>query len=152
MDHIDGLGTRLRQLIASLDGAVEQVYHDHRLNFRPRFYPYFRLLLEHNELSVSQFVDRLDFTQPAVTQTLNVMHKAGLVERAATKDKRERRYALTEEAMAMHPKLKTIWTATAAAAEMLERSLPTPLRPAIDAALAQLAHNPFGRLIEKELA
>jgi MarR family transcriptional regulator, organic hydroperoxide resistance regulator len=151
MDHVDGLGTRLRQLVAALDGAVEQVYRDHQLDFRPRFYPYFCLLLEYEELTVGEFVTRLGFTQPAVTQTLNVMHKAGLVGRAATKDKRERRYALTDKAMAMLPILKLIWTATAAAAQTLERSLPTPLRHSIDVALAQLAHEPFGQLIEKEL-
>jgi DNA-binding MarR family transcriptional regulator len=151
MVHLDGLGTRLRQLVAALDGAVEQTYRDHGLNFRPRFYPYFRLLLDYKELSVGQFAERLGFTQPAVTQTLSVMHKAGLVARAATKDKRERRYVLTQEALAMLPDLRAIWTATDRAAGALEMSLPMPLRATIDAAIAQLEREPFGRLIEKEL-
>ena len=151
MVHLDGLGTRLRQLVAALDGAVEQTYRDHGLNFRPRFYPYFHLLLDYKELSVGQFAERLGFTQPAVTQTLTVMHKAGLVARAATKDKRERRYVLTEDAMAMLPSLRAIWTATDRAAGALEKSLPMPLRATIDAAIAQLEREPFGRLIGKEL-
>lgn len=151
MAHFEGLGTRLRQLVAALDGAVEQIYRDHRLDFRPRFYPYFRLLLEHKELSVGQLAERLGFTQPAVTQTLSVMHKAGLVSITATKDKRERHYVLTEVAMAMLPSLRAIWTATDSAAGALEKSLPMPLRATIDAAIAQLEREPFGRLIEKEL-
>lgn len=79
------------------------------------------------------------------------MHKAGLVSITATKDKRERRYVLTEVAMAMLPSLRAIWTATDSAAGALEKSLPMPLRATIDAAIAQLEREPFGRLIEKEL-
>jgi DNA-binding MarR family transcriptional regulator len=107
--------------------------------------------MEYEELSVGEIAAKLGFTQPAVTQTLDVMLKAKLIGRAATKDKRERRYGLTQEAMAMLPTLREIWAATHRAAEALENSLPTPLRSSIDAALAELTQVPFGRLIQKEL-
>jgi MarR family transcriptional regulator, organic hydroperoxide resistance regulator len=151
MSHVDGLGTRLRQLVALLDGAVEKIYREHGLDFRPRFYPYFRLLLERHELSVGQFADELGLTQPAITQTLIVMRKAGLVEQAAARDKRESRYTLTNKSRAMLPELQAIWAAVAAAADALERTMTTPLRSTIDGALSQLALEPFGLLIEKEL-
>src|SRR3546814_19627708 len=82
MSERSGLGTRLRLLVAALDDAVEKTYRDAGLNFRPRFYPYFRLLMARDSASVGECVAALGFTQPAATQTLQMMVRAGLIERS----------------------------------------------------------------------
>lgn len=150
--HPTGLGTRLRLLIAALDDAVEQSYRDAGVNFRPRFYPYFRLMIACDSVSVGECVTGLGFTQPAATQTLQVMQREGLIEPIAGKDRRERRFALTASARAIIPQLETIWAAIAEAAQALDATLPHPLAETVNAALQQLERQSFGELIKQELS
>lgn len=150
MDYRSGLGTRLRLLVAALDDAVERAYDDAGLNFRPRFYPYFRLLMARESASVGECVAALGFTQPAATQTLQTMVREGLIEPVPGRDRRERRFALTVGARAMIPDLEAIWAATARAAQALDAALPQPLGAVVDAALEQLERRSFGDLIKKE--
>ena len=140
----------MRLLVAALDGAVEQAYHDAGLDFRPRFHPYFRLLMACGSASVGECVAALGFTQPAATQTLQAMIRQGLIEPVPARDRRERRFALTIAARAMIPELEAIWAATAGAAQALDAALPQPLGATVDAALEQLERQSFGDLIRKE--
>lgn len=150
MDYRSGLGTRLRLLVTALDDAVEQAYRDAGLNFRPRFYPYFRLFMASGSASVGECVAALGFTQPAATQTLQAMVREGLIAPVPGRDGRERRFALTPAAHAMIPDLEATWAATAAAARAIDAALPQPLGATIDAALELLERQSFGDLIKKE--
>lgn len=152
MSYASGLGTRLRLLTAALDDAVEQAYREAGIDFRPRFYPYFRLMIAQESASVGECVSRLGFTQPAATQTLQVMQREGLIEPVAGKDRRERRFALTAASRAMIPQLESIWAAIAEAAHALDAALPHSLSETVNAALRQLERQPFGDLINKELS
>jgi DNA-binding MarR family transcriptional regulator len=145
------LGFGLRVLIDQLDGAVDRTYRQAGLDFRARFFPYFRLLLEEGELAVGEFACRLGVSQPAVSQTLGLMSKAGLVERRASADRRERRFRLTAKSQEMLPLLRQIWRAVSAAAVRIDKELPTPLGETIGHALGVLADRPFGDMIEEEL-
>jgi len=147
-----GLGTRLRLLTAALDDAVEEIYKLRGLNFRPRYFPYFRMLMERESMSVGEFVSALGFTQPATTQTLQIMREAGLVETVQTGDRRMRRYQLTQQAKAIVPRLEEVWAAVAAAAERLDEALPASLDSTVDAALDHLSSHPFRQMIELEIA
>src|SRR3546814_6077021 len=152
MSERSGLGTRLRLLVAALDDAVEKTYRDAGLNFRPRFYPYFRLLMARDSASVGECVAALGFTQPAATQTLQMMVREGLIEAVPGRDRRERRFALTITARAMIPDLESIWAATGRDARAPDAALPHPLGATVDAALEALYRQPFGDLIKKERA
>ncbi|WP_447765691.1 hypothetical protein [Sphingopyxis panaciterrae] len=136
--------------MAALDDAVEQAYRDAGLNFRPRFYPYFRLLMARDSASVGECVAALGFTQPAATQTLQTMIREGLIESVPARDRRERRFILTAAARAMIPDLEAIWAATTDAARALDAALPHPLGATVDAALEQLERQSFGDLIQKD--
>ncbi|HEX9807850.1 MAG TPA: helix-turn-helix domain-containing protein [Alteraurantiacibacter sp.] len=142
----------MRLLTAALDDAVEEVYELHGLDFRPRYFPFFRMLMERESASVGEFVSALGFTQPATTQTLHVMREAGLVEPVQTGDRRMRRYRLTQQAKEMVPRLEEIWAAVAAAADRLDKALPAPLGSTVDAALEHLSSRPFREIIEREMA
>ena len=97
-------------------------------------------------------MSRLGFTQPAATQTLQVMQREGLIEPVAGKDRRERRFALTAASRAMIPQLESIWAAIAEAAHALDAALPHSLSETVNAALRQLERQPFGDLINKGLS
>ncbi|WP_033074315.1 MarR family winged helix-turn-helix transcriptional regulator [Sphingopyxis sp. MWB1] len=151
MSSSPGLGTRLRLLISALDDAVEQIYREAELDFRPRFFPCFRLLMARGSLSVGETARALGVTQPAATQTLQTMARAGLVEAVTGPDRRERRYALSAKAQAMIPQLQPIWAAADRAATALDAALPHPLGDIVDSALAELSRHDFRARISEEL-
>lgn len=146
-----GLGTALRILTDALDGAVDDAYRLQEIDFRARYYPYFRLLMDRDDLSVGEFAASLGFTQPAVTQTLALMKAAGLIEPGPAADRRQRRYRLTEKSRQMLPRLQRIWAATGSAAGRLDQQLPAPLGETVRQALRVLATTPFEQMIKEEL-
>ncbi|HEX6832691.1 MAG TPA: helix-turn-helix domain-containing protein [Rudaea sp.] len=131
------LGTLLRHLTETLDGAVEQVYEHLPLDYRPRYTPVVRALIESGPASIRTISLQAGITHSAVSQTVSQMAKHGLVTLRAGGDARERIVRLTPDAKAMIPALKKQWAATSAAAQALDEELSMPLtqllREAIDA-------------------
>jgi MarR family transcriptional regulator, organic hydroperoxide resistance regulator len=146
-----GLGTRLRALQTALDDAVEHAYREVGLDFRPRYFPIFRMLMMRESMAIGELAEALAQTQPAVTQTVNRMRSAELVVSVATQDRRERRIALSEKSRTAIPELEKVWIAIERAASVLDASLPSPLSDTLDASLAFLAMRPFSQLIAEEL-
>ncbi|MBD2841360.1 MarR family winged helix-turn-helix transcriptional regulator [Erythrobacter rubeus] len=147
-----GLGTKLRLLLARLDGELAALYAKGGHNFRPRFYPVFQLLLQCEESSVSEIANYLQATQPAATQTLSEMKKLDLVEFAAGKDRRERIVTLTPHALEMAGDLRPLWDAVGRAANELDEELSHPLSAILDEALAALARKSFPDRISENRA
>lgn len=143
-----GLGTQLRHLIELLDGAVEAAYVEAGLNYRPRYTPVMRALIEQEPLTVGEIALRAGITQPAATQTVALMVKEGLLTAAAGKsDGRQKLVRLSAEGRAMAPRLQACWRATAAAAASLDAQLPYPLSATLANAIAALNEQPFGERI-----
>jgi DNA-binding MarR family transcriptional regulator len=145
-----GLGARLRRLLAALDGAVQAEYDRRAVPFRPRYYPVVRQLLASGPASVGALSAGAGVTQPAVTQTLNEMRRAGLVTLGEGADRRERRVSLTDAGRALAADLAPLWSAVEAAARDLEAEA-GPLGQVLDAAAAALQREPFGARIAKAL-
>lgn len=137
-----GLGTRLRLLLAALDGELQQVYDALGEPFRPRFYPVAQQLRVLGSSTVGDLAVLTGVSQPAMTQTLAEMRARGLVASGAG-----RRVRLTGEGEALCTRLAPVWRAVEAAAQQLDGELPAPLGPTIAAALARLAEQPFGERI-----
>jgi DNA-binding MarR family transcriptional regulator len=131
------LGTLLRHLIEKLDGAVEQSYAHAGLDYRPRYTPVVRALIDSGPASIRAISRSAGITHSAVSQTVAQMMERGLVRFESGGDARERIVALTPAAKSMIPALQQRWQATNAAADMLETELSMPLsdllREAIDA-------------------
>jgi DNA-binding MarR family transcriptional regulator len=142
-----GLGTRLRLLLAALDGELQAVYDAAGEPFRPRFYPVAQLLRAQGSGTVGDLAVRTGVSQPAMTQTLAEMRARGLV---AT-DAPGRRVMLTAEGEALCARLAPVWRAVEAAAVELDRELPASLGATVAAALARLAERPFGERIRSAL-
>jgi len=137
------LGTLLRHLLETLDGAVEQAYARAGLDYRPRYTPVMRVLIEAGSASIRTISQRAGITHSAVSQTVSQMVERGLVVLTAGADARERIAALTPAAHALIPALEQQWAATNAAAEALDRELSAPLSGLLREALAALARQPF---------
>lgn len=143
-----GLGTQLRHLIELLDGAVEQSYLDAGLNYRPRYTPVMKALLQREPLTIGEIATQAGITQPAATQTVALMVKEGLLTAAAGKlDARQKVIKLSKNGRAMLAQVEPCWQATAAAADSLDTQLPYPLSSALAQAIAALEQQPFGERI-----
>lgn len=145
-----GLGTQLRHLIELLDGAVADVYVREGLPYRPRYTPVMRALIASEPCTISQIAKAAGITQPAVTQTVNLMVRDGLVSSSpGAMDARQRAIRLTATAHELLPRLQRCWRSTAAAAASLDAELPYPLSQALAQAITALERVPFSeRLAE----
>lgn len=136
-------GVLLRRLIDHLDGAVEQSYVDAGLDYRPRFTPILRALLNEGAASLRALSARTGVTHSAVSQTISQMASRGWVSLEPGADARERIVALTPFALEHLPALERCWAATAAASEALDADLGQPLAEVLARALEALDRQPF---------
>ena len=146
-----GLGTQLRHLIELLDGAVQQAYTDAGLNYRPRYTPVMRALAQQQSATVGELAELAGISQPAVTQTVAVMKKEGLLLVAASDaDGRQRVVRLSPQGKLLLPRLQACWQATKRAADSLDADLAFPLSLCLAQAIAALEQRPFGDRIRNE--
>ena len=146
-----GLGSRLRLLLAALDGAVQGEYDRRGAAFRPRFHPVVRQLMATGPTGIGALAAGAGVSQPALTQTVNEMRREGLVDVSVGDDRREKLVRLTPEGLALAEALQPLWTAIEAAARRLEDEA-GPLGQILQAAADALRREPFGDRIAKELA
>jgi len=138
------LGTLLRHLTELLESAVEQSYTRSGLDYRPRFTPIVRALLDLGPTSLRAISVHAGITHSAVSQTVAEMVKRGWLTSAPGKDARESVVSLTEKAEAAVPILKCHWAATNAASESLDQELSSPLFAVLREAIQHLEERPFG--------
>lgn len=163
------MGTQLRHILDLLDGAVQSAYKDAGLVYRPRYTPVLRQLLQREPLTVGEIAAGARLTQPAATQTIELMIKDRLVRAThGREDGRKRLIALTDRGRKIVPDVQRCWQATAMAHQDLEAELGFSLSDVLDRALealdrksyaqrigearAQLQNNPSrnGRFAQKE--
>ena len=138
-----GLGTQLRHLLDLLDGDVAQQYKEVGLDYRPRYTPIVRALKVLDAASIGQIAEAAGITQPAATQTVNLMKKDGLVDVRPGADGRQRLVALSAQGRALLPALEACWAATQAAAEGLDAQLAVPLSDILNEAILALEEKSF---------
>ncbi len=142
-----GLGTQLRHLIELLDGDVAQTYADAGLDYRPRYTPVMRVLQHHGTAPIGRIAEDCGITQPAVTQTVGLMKRKGLVDVSAGADGRQRLVSLTPHGRAVLADVAMCWAATRAAADQLDAELAVPLSSCLAEAIKALQARPFiGRI------
>ena len=150
---LPGLGTRLRRLIELLDGGVSAAHDYPAIDYRPRYTPVMQVLAGGTTRTIGEIAQAAGLTQPAATQTVAVMVRAGLVRVAASReDARRRAVRLTPAGLRLLPRLQAAWEATRLAAEALDAELAHPLSAAVDDALAALDAKPFAHRIAEAAA
>jgi DNA-binding MarR family transcriptional regulator len=146
------LGTRLRHVLETLDGAVADLYRDLGIpGFRPRYTPIIRVIAASGPQSIRDLATATFVTHSAASQTVAQLTKEGLVELRPGQDARQRIVHLTPAAHAMLPVLDREWVATTAAARELEAELPYPLSDLITAIMAALDRRPMHERITSHL-
>ena len=104
------LGSRLKRLSDNFMKDVAKVYKTLGIDFEPRWFPLFSLLLEEKQLSIMDCADKLSVSHPAINQFANQMLKVGLIEEVRLEsDKRKRLIKISEEGLKLHNRLKTAW-------------------------------------------
>jgi len=137
-------GAALRRLIDHLDGALEQAYRDDGLDFRPRYTPVIRALMDDGPQAITTLADRLGVSQSATSQTVAQMRMAGLViVTRGEDDARQRVVALSRLAKAMQPRLEAHWHAARVATAALDTETGGVLVEVVNRANAALATRPF---------
>lgn len=144
-----GLGTQLRHLLELLDGAVAESYARESLRYRPRYTPIMRALIASEPLSISQIAQAAGISQPAVTQSVSLMIREGLVSSTPGADARQRMIMLTATGRDLVPSLQVYWRATTVAADELDAELGCTLSDVLADAITALERKSFSdRLAE----
>lgn len=146
-----GLGTLMRRAIAALDGGAQQVYDRRKADFRPRYFPIARHLMDHGPVGVSELSKALGMTQPAVSQTLREMEQGGLVTFANAKDRRVRLATLSRKGLNICRQLSPVWAAAARSADELCAEIEANLPDLLRRLLSALDEKTFAARIEEKL-
>lgn len=144
------LGTQLRHLIELLDGAVERSYVRTGLNYRPRYTPIMKVLMDRKSCTIGDIATAAKITQPAATQSIALMIKDGIVRAdAGVTDGRQKLISLTEQGLEMVPRLLECWSATDQAAQTIEDELPDSFTQTLELAIQVLEAKSFDVRIEE---
>jgi MarR family transcriptional regulator, organic hydroperoxide resistance regulator len=151
MLYSSGLGTRLRTLLALLDGDVEAIYRELNADFRPRFYPIAAFLLHKGACQIGDLAAAIGVSQPAVTQTVREMARLGLVDVEVGKDRRSRDVSLSHVGLETVRSLGPAWEAIQVAADELDDEMQVPLTAVLDEAIAALRSRRFADRIRGQM-
>ncbi|WP_018997650.1 MarR family winged helix-turn-helix transcriptional regulator [Hirschia maritima] len=144
------LGTQLRHIIELLDGAVADSYEKSGLDYRPRYTPVMKALIQLKTCTISEIATHAKITQPAATQTVKLMAKANLISiTKSEKDGRERLIGMTDYAKSITPQLQNHWTFTQQAAASLDNDLGYSFSEILNQVTQALAQKDFAARIQE---
>ena len=104
------LGSRLKNLSDRLMKEMSTIYRQLGVEFEPRWFTIFQVVLQQDEIAVTEIADVLGLTHPAVVQVVNILERKGLVAaRQDPEDRRRRLVTLTEEGRCLVNQLEPLW-------------------------------------------
>jgi DNA-binding MarR family transcriptional regulator/GNAT superfamily N-acetyltransferase len=104
------LGTRFRILTDKLLQDVDKVYKNLDIDFEPRWFTVFYLINERGPITVTEIAGELNYTQPAVTQIINILTEKGLVKAVKEKeDSRKKILTITSKGKKLYDQLSPVW-------------------------------------------
>jgi DNA-binding MarR family transcriptional regulator/N-acetylglutamate synthase-like GNAT family acetyltransferase len=115
------LGSRLKRLAERMQSDAGELLVRHGFPIQPSHFPLLAALDRYGPLSVTEAVEALGVSQPAVTRSLAGVVELGLVEtRSGDADRRVKQITLTPEGRALVERMKReIWAPVAGAMEDL---------------------------------
>ncbi len=127
------LGSRLKNLSDLLMKEMSAIYRQLGVEFEPRWFTTFQVVLKHDDVAVTEIADVLGLTHPAVVQVVNILDRKGLVTtRQDPQDRRRRLVTLTEQGRRLGTQLAPLWEDVRQAARGLLAETDPPLLPALD--------------------
>lgn len=143
-----GLGELLRYVGELVESGAEEEYRAMKLAYRPRYTPVLRALSAGAE-TVTDITARSKLTQGAISQTVSLMQKDGLVERHGLDDGRKSAIRLTRHGKKLLEALEPHWEVTFAAIRTLELEIQRPLIDTLSDAAAALERSGFAERLRK---
>jgi DNA-binding MarR family transcriptional regulator len=137
-----GLGELLRYVGELVDGGAEDAYRAMKLAYRPRYTPVLRALRA-GAKTVTDITAAGKLTQGAISQTIALMQKDGLIARHALEDGRKSSIELTRRGRKLLQTLEPHWAVTFAAIQALEKEIGHPLRQILMDAAGALERSGF---------
>ncbi len=104
------LGSRIKNLSESLMRDMTRVYKEQDIDFEPRWFTFFQLVLQKKEITVTQIARELNQTHPAVVQVINILEKKKLIITKKDKaDNRKRLVKLSNKGKQLAEELAPLW-------------------------------------------
>jgi DNA-binding MarR family transcriptional regulator/N-acetylglutamate synthase-like GNAT family acetyltransferase len=105
-----GIGSRLKQLSDYMMKETQLVYNHFNIDFDPYLFPSFKIIATKNGITNKDIKDKLNLSQPAITQAINKLIKKELVVVKNDKtDKRKKNIILSKKGKILLEKIKPIW-------------------------------------------
>ncbi len=105
-----GLGSRLKRLSEYLMRETQLIYNACNIDFDPYLFPVFKFIIDHEVATTTMIQEGLQFTQPAITQSLKKLTDKKLVVNKIDKtDKRKKLFKLTRQGKELHKRMIPIW-------------------------------------------
>ncbi|MBC3846336.1 MarR family transcriptional regulator [Winogradskyella echinorum] len=125
----EGITSRLKRLSDTLLYSTKDLYKSEGLDIDPNWNLIFRLLQEHEEMTITEMADTLQFSHPAVIKIVKKMKKQGYINSYADEnDKRKQVLSLTSKANKHIKTFETYWLAGTKVVEDLFKDSPNLLR------------------------
>ncbi len=105
-----GLGSRLKRVSEYMMRETQLVYDHFGIDFDPYLFPIFKIIAHKNGITNSEIRNSLQYTQPAITQSLNKLSAKGLIIFSPDElDKRKKIITLSDKGNTTLKKLKPVW-------------------------------------------
>jgi DNA-binding MarR family transcriptional regulator/N-acetylglutamate synthase-like GNAT family acetyltransferase len=148
------LGSRLKRLAERVQSDATKAFSDRGIPVQATHFPLLAALTTYGPLSVSEAVDAVGISQPAVTRIHNSLQKLGLTHTVPVKgDNRQKQIRLTPEGEALIDDLKhTMWPQVRRAAQALCEGPDTDILTQIARIEDALQARPLQARIEDQVA
>jgi DNA-binding MarR family transcriptional regulator/N-acetylglutamate synthase-like GNAT family acetyltransferase len=104
------LGSRIKNLSESMLRDMARVYKEQDIDFEPRWFTFFQLVLQKKEITVTQIARELNQTHPAIVQVINILEKKKLIITKKEKtDNRKRLVKLSNKGKQLAEELAPLW-------------------------------------------
>ena len=106
-----GLGSRLKRLSEHMMKETQLVYNHFNIDFDPYLFPIIKIINNYDGITNSEVREKLQLTQPAITQAVNKLIKKELVVILNDDlDKRKKIIKISDKGRVTIKKMKPIWT------------------------------------------
>lgn len=143
-----GLGELLRYVGELVDQGAEEQYRTMGLEYRPRYTPVLRALGAGAE-TVTDITARSTLTQGAISQTVSLMLKDGILARHQLDDGRKTGLHLTRKGKDLLKRLEPHWVVTFSAIRDLEAEVGHPLLQILTDTAQALERQGFGERLKE---
>lgn len=143
-----GLGELLRYVGELVDQGAEEQYRTMGLEYRPRYTPVLRALGAGAE-TVTDITARSTLTQGAISQTVSLMLKDGILARHQLDDGRKTGLHLTRKGKDLLKRLEPHWAVTFSAIGDLEAEVGHPILQTLTDTAEALERQGFGARLKE---